>query len=299
MDVICSHEEMQKYARYRKLRLTYRSDSKWAGDAVTPHVLYPNRVEFELLGKYESSLRYVQYTMETLKTTTDWACQDPDNAPMLYAPLEVLYSLKLSHRYYPRNFKKHALDRAMLKHLLGSDALSDITTMRLKETEERIGKLKTPSLDKTAEDFFNDRVSNKLFVHDEIHAVMAHREKPMFEYYKKDASKVACSREKFEALPREARVQGVLEEAYVIALERMILPMIFMQGRPSTASEAFDWALMRICTNLCSGWFREFANSNYRLIWLSRNEYYVEDFLKAFQEGKIRRIGEANVQAQA
>jgi hypothetical protein len=189
--------------------------------------------------------------------------------------------------------------RATLRHFLGDDMIPEITAIRQKETEDRIGKPKTPSLDKSVEDFFNDRVSNKLFIHDEIHAVMAYREKPMFEYYKKDGAKVACSVSKFLALPRTARVQGVLEEAYVIALERMILPMIFMGDKPYTAEDAFDWALMRICTNLCSGWFREFANSNYRLIWLSRNEYYVEDFLKAFQEGKIRRIGEANVQAQA
>jgi hypothetical protein len=47
---------------------------------------------------------------------------------------------------------------------------------------------------------------------------------------------------------------------------------------------------MRICTNLCSGWFRKFATNNYYDIKKLANKNYVEKFLLSLQEEKIKRI---------
>lgn len=65
-----------------------------------------------------------------------------------------------------------------------------------------------------------------------------------------------------------------------------------------TADAAFDWAIMRICTNLCSGWFREFATDYYPAIMYLRNKNYVEKFLEAYESGKIQLIGEAHDKVQ-
>jgi hypothetical protein len=295
LDVICTEEEMRNYAKAHYLDLKQMSDYKWRG---LPQLVGNPFVEFELLEKSESGHMYTLYTVDKLLRPQDLHVFYGSDAPLIYAPLEVLYSIKRAHRHYPRMWKKHAKDRAIMEGLLIKDKLPEITAIREKETEAREGKLKTPSLDKTAEDFFNDKVSNKIFIHDEIHAVMAHREKPMYEYFKKDGAKVACSREKFEELLIGDRMRAVLEEAYVIALERMMIPMLFAGGRPTTADQAFDWAIMRICTNLCSGWFREFATDYYPAITYLRDKNYVEKFLQAYEDGKIQLIGEAHAKSQ-
>lgn len=66
--------------------------------------------------------------------------------------------------------------------------------------------------------------------------------------------------------------------------------MIFGGGRFTTSQEAFDWALMRICTTLCSGWFRQFATDNFYRIKEYYNPKYVEKFLMSYQEGTIKKI---------
>jgi len=115
----------------------------------------------------------------------------------------------------------------------------------------------------------------------------------MFEYIEKDPDdpdSVACSKEKFFELPIGDRIRCVLEESYVIALERCILPMVYEGKPPVTSTEAWDYAIMRICTTLCSGWFREFATMNYSAIKSMRNWGYADKFFQAVQHGKIKRI---------
>ncbi len=206
------------------------------------------------------------------------------------APLEILFSLKKAHRHSPRAFHKHVKDYNLLREILGGkDAFERVTKLRYQETVER-HKLKTPSLNKSTKDFFDDKVSNRTFIHDQIHEVMAFDERPMFEKIKIDPDKVACSKEKFFALTKTQQRQCVQEEAYVIALERAMIPMLFEGEAIANPYEAYKWAVMRICTTLCSGWFREWALENYEHIMFWYDKGYVEKFLKAVEEGRIERI---------
>ena len=66
--------------------------------------------------------------------------------------------------------------------------------------------------------------------------------------------------------------------------------MLFGGSRYTNAQEAFDWSLMRICTNLCSGWFRQFATDNFYRIKEYYNTRYVDKFLMNYQSGSINRI---------
>jgi hypothetical protein len=281
LDVICSKDEALKFAAHYQLTLKELAPHKWAADNAPGF----GHVEFELLEESESGRAYLEY-INTLPES-----ERLHGSFLEWAPASVLYSIKRSHRHYPRMWQKHIWDYHLLKTMVdGVDVLADITKIRERETEERYGKLKTPSLNKNAQDFFDDNVSNRTFVHDDIHAVMAHREKPMFEYIKVSLDKVACSKAKFFELAEADRVRCVLEEAYVIALERCIIPMLFAGGRYTTSEEAIAWAIMRICTTLCSGWFRDYATENYPLIHGYYDRRYVEKFLTAVQEGRIKRI---------
>lgn len=243
-------------------------------------------VEIELVYSNQSSWLYIQWadTMARL----DW--KDFYGFRMDVAPLEMLYSLKRAHRHSPRMFHKHVKDYNLLREVLnGKDTFARVTALRYKETVER-EKLKTPSLNKTAKDFFDDNVSNRTFVHDQIHEVMAFGNRPMFERIKIDPDKVACSKEKFFALTETQQRQCVQEEAYVIALERAMIPMLFEGEAIANPYEAYKWAVMRICTTLCSGWFRDYAVENYDRIMFWYDRDYVEKFLRAVEEGRIVRI---------
>jgi hypothetical protein len=244
-------------------------------------------VEIELVYSYMSSWLYCRFaeSMGTFDKATFYGVE------MDVAPLEMLYSLKRAHRHSPRMFHKHVRDYNRLRTLLnGKDLFPKITAMRYKETVER-ERLKTPSLNKTTKEFFDDKVSNRTFVHDQIHEVMAFGERPMFEKIKIDPNKVACSKEKFfQTLTEIERRRCVQEEAYVIALERAIIPMLFEGEALANAYEAYKWAVMRICTTLCSGWFRDYAVENYDQIMFWYDKDYVEKFLKAVEDGRIKRI---------
>lgn len=284
LDVMCSLEEMKELARQAGLGLTQIADYKWtAKDTLGP-------IEFEIFEQSESARLYNEYVRSNF--TEPELTSNPLGTKIraVIAPLEVLYSIKMSHRHYPRSWKKHIEDLMRMRPFVGVDSLLGITLVREKETAVREGKLKTPSLNKSAAEFFDDNVSNRTFVHDRIHEIMAHQPRPMFEYIKKDVDKVACSKEKFWALPTEDRIRCVLEEAYVIALERCVIPMLFESGKPVSAGDAFDWAIMRICTTLTSGWFREFATLSYDDIMRRRDPQYVEKFLRAYEDGRIKKI---------
>jgi hypothetical protein len=223
---------------------------------------------------------------ESLKMYLDY---DKDN---IYASKEVLYSLKKSHIHYPIKFKKHIHDYCFLNEELdGLDKLESITKINFKETEERLGKLQTPKLNKSVDDFFGQSKDyvKYFFLHDDVHKVMAHYDKPLYEKMIVEKTFALCDKKLWTIFTFEQKCQCVLEEAYVIALERKILPMIFGGGKGFTSDEAFDWALMRICTNLTSGWFREFATNNFFIIKMLYNKNYVEKFLTAYENGDITR----------
>lgn len=202
------------------------------------------------------------------------------------ASTEMLYSIKRSHRFLPRRWEKHIRDYHLLKQFVPVDQMPEITEQRRKEQS----KAKHISLKRTKDEFFDDDVSNHVFEHDQIHEVMAHRARPMFEYIQKEPGVVTCDKNKWAALTPVEQRQCVLEEAYVIALERGIIPMLYEGKRMADSESALQWALMRIGTTLCSGWFRDFAVESYPTIWDERNRTYVDKFLAAVETGKIKRL---------
>jgi hypothetical protein len=210
----------------------------------------------------------------------------------LFASPEVLFSLKKSHINFPIKFEKHIEDYSFLyNHFDGVDFLYDITEINFKETEDRFGKLKTPSLNKTVKEFFGQSKGyvESYFIHDDIHRVMAHYDKPLYEMMRVDKNLAKCEKDMWNLFTFEDKCKCVLEEAYVISLERKIIPMLFGGGRGYTSEGALDWALMRVCTTLCSGWFRKFATNNYYDIKKLVNKNYVEKFLTEYENGNITR----------
>lgn len=210
------------------------------------------------------------------------------------ASLPILFSIKKSHIFKPRNFEKHIKDYSFLGRRFNfQDIHKEITDIRIKEQ----GSNRTLSLNRSRENFFNDKVK-RLFVHDEIHEMIKFRDIPLYRKILKEESSVACSKEKFCALTREEQLESIMEEAIVIALERRIIPFLYQKAPFYSLHEAYCWALKRICTDLTSGWFRWAAIDNYSALTVNfyRARVKIEDFLRAVEQGGIKPINVENIQ---
>ncbi len=202
----------------------------------------------------------------------------------------ILLSIKKGHINFPVNFQKNIEDYNKLLDICDYiDKYPSLTKLRYKETEERLFKLRTPSLMKSSKKFFEQSHDffKSYFIHDHIHKVMSHLDRPLYEYMQNDSNSAMCDKNKWDSFSDEWKDWTVLEEAYVIALERKLIPQIFGGGKFYTSEQAISWSLMRICTTLCSGWFRQWACDNYVRIKSKINSDYLNKFLQAVDKNEI------------
>jgi hypothetical protein len=151
------------------------------------------------------------------------------------------------------------------------DLLEDLTV----KTKEKYGD-KTPKLNKNKKEFFDDYVT-KIYDHDDIHLWTCYYDRPIFEKLKSNKETVWCKKSKWDLLTHEDKIRCVREEAFVIAIERFLL----VKNR-YPPKFAFMNAVTRICTTLCSGWFRDFAIDNW--VEITNCDY---NFWEIFNERKV------------
>lgn len=203
----------------------------------------------------------------------------------MYVPsLDVLYMLKMSHRYLKNS-------PAFLK------TMEDIHTMRKYDVsipgfweEHYQRRMKEqysyahPKLNVTKTDFFNGDGVNYVYDHDSIHEAVKHLDRPAYSYFKPADSQVMVSREMWNDLDEKTRLLSVLEEAYVLAIERSQVPF------PETAPEkSFLMALMKVCTSITSGWWREYAWENYGVVKAMYDEKAITTkFWQGVQNGIVK-----------
>ena len=102
---------------------------------------------------------------------------------------------------------------------------------------------------------------------------------------KADTAEVFCSKEKFLEAPEHIRLATVLEESYVLALERHQIPNNFEPPR----DRSFLIALEKVCTSIASGWWREYAWENYDAVRALYNPDYVDNFHAGLFVGFVKR----------
>jgi hypothetical protein len=203
-----------------------------------------------------------------------------------WANPNVIFTLKKSHRYLKDSphFIKTMNDYQHMKNLGCQipDSLQDWYRKREKETYW----YQHPKLDVTKDKFFNGDNIPYIFDHDDIHKAIKHLDMPAYEYYKSNDKEVFCSKKLFMGCNEEIKLYGVLEESYVLALERSQIPL---PGKWSPR-KSFEYALEKVSTSITSGWFREYAYDNYYKVLNLYNDNYVSNFWKAVDDGKVKRI---------
>lgn len=115
-----------------------------------------------------------------------------------------------------------------------------------------------PNLMQSKEDFFDDAVK-KQYDHDYLHELFAHYDKPLYTTLLRSADLAWCEESKWQKLSHEDKLKCIAEEVQVIATERFMVPNNWKY--PSKL--AYNKALDKVCTTLCSGWFRDYAIDSY------------------------------------
>lgn len=182
--------------------------------------------------------------------------------------------IKRSHLWRNLSFDKHIT--MYHKYLSGSiPSYGSEAFNLLKERTELTMKAfpqKHPKLNVTVEEFFDDYVTKK-YNHDYLHELVAHDGIPMYRKLQQDETKAWCNKDMWYNLTLQEKINCVSEEAYVIGLERFVIPNDW--NFPYRV--AYHKALNKICTTLCSGWFRDFAIDNYPAIYDNFNSSKFEE----------------------
>lgn len=188
--------------------------------------------------------------------------------------------VKRSHLWRDLGFDKH------ITHW--NKYLKEFLEFRSKETEDYLQRRTSatmqmfpqghPKLNQTVEDFFDDAVT-KVFNHDFLHQLYAHHDKPLYTYMQSNPELAWCEKDKWQAFSFDDKIKCVQEEAYVIATERFIVPNNW--NYPHRL--AYFNALKKICTTLCSGWFRDFAIDNHQVLCSSFDAQKVKSVVEYLQ----------------
>lgn len=213
-----------------------------------------------------------------------------------------LYLIKMSHRYKRNSphFLKTMSDIKFLREKEGQweldrwmDNVVNVPILKAREAESY--DYAHPKLNVSSKEFFTGDGVNYIYDHDSIHLAVALLEvpnlagnipTPAYTYYMKDGSEVMTSKEKFMSVPEHVRLYGVYEESCVLALERSQIPHgLGKEGGPS-ARWSFEMALMKVCTSITSGWFREYAWENYQKVLDLYNELGENDYIERFNKNQ-------------
>lgn len=251
----------------------------------------------DLINTYEIEIDFKESSKWLLKnksSISEKLLVDDFNNIFIIPNIEILYLTKKSHINHNIHYSKNIKDYSLLKDYIKKDKLNNYIeyyNLRKKEVSERINR-KNPKLSVSNEDFFNrsKNIVGYIFEHDDIHEAVKHFERPVYEMMKRDFSSAWCEKDMFEKLPHDYKIKCVQEEAYVIALERYI---ILQKGNYKDYKLSYIDALNKICTSLCSGFFRDFAVENYFQIINEYSSNYVEKFKTKLSEGLIKQLDNA------
>lgn len=193
-------------------------------------------------------------------------------------------ALKNTHKYSFHKFEQNRKDIIWIEGIfnkLGVIHQLDAELTQIIAERTSITYKKTPRLQNMQkENFFTNNVKYT-YDHDTIHVAVKMLDRPAYTYYMQDGAEVNCDKTKFEEQPEIVRLYGVLEESYVLALERSVIPF------KSDPDKAFKMALQKVCTSITGGWFREYAWQNYDKVLELYHKSYVDKFNIALSKGEI------------
>jgi hypothetical protein len=199
--------------------------------------------------------------------------------------VNMLYLLKLSHRYLKDSphFLKTMRDIQTLRKLGAEvpEAYQNFYKQRMADTYTNT----LPKLNMSKGGFFDVSTGVPyVYDHDSIHEAVRHLQHPAYWHFKPADSEVMVSKAMWDTLPHFIKLYAVLEESYVLSLERSLIPFPGIK----TPKEGFDMAFMKVCTSITSGWFREFCYNSYDEVQELYNDSYISKFKAGVVNGTVK-----------
>lgn len=235
-----------------------------------------SNLEFEIIQPGTSSellQKIVENNEESMETPFGWV-----------PTFDMLFTIKSSHKYLKNSphFWKNVLDYHVMKSLgaVVRPEYQDFFKLRQKETYNYAH----PKLNVDKDSFFKDDAIQYVYDHDTIHVSVARGDHPAYTYYMKEGAQVQTEKSKFFNSSREIQLNGVIEEAAVLAIERSLVPHPGIM----TPEQAWKFALAKVCSSITSGWFREFAYENVLEILKLYPVGYWEKFQKDVEVGVVK-----------
>jgi hypothetical protein len=196
--------------------------------------------------------------------------------------LNALYAMKMSHRYLKDSpYFLKTMSHIKMMRSLGAQ-LTPYYSEWMKVREAETYCYTHPNLDTKKDSFFKDETFY-IHDHDTLHDAVKLGSRPAYSYILADGAEVKCSVDKFNSLEYNQKLNCALEESYVLALERSLVPNNF---KPDP-DKAFKMALMKVCTSITSGWFREWCWENYDNVITQYSGEYVNKFNASLDRGDI------------
>lgn len=255
-DIVGTEEEYSKFTNHETMRI---SDKK--------RVACMDRtiIEFEIALPGSSA----EILLDLVKT--------PDVGFGKIAPLDLLYTIKKSHRFLKNSnfFWKTFRDYHTMKNSGARVRQEYLEFFRLREEETY--NYKHPSLKQDKKNFFSEDQIKYIYDHDTIHEAVKIYDNPAYTYFQTDGAEVECDKEKFFKLPLAIQRAAVKEEASVLALERSLIP----HPGVLTPAQAWKMAYSKVASSITSGWFREFAYED----GLEIIKYWPSDYFERFKQG--------------
>lgn len=210
-------------------------------------------IDFELAWRDSTAEEFMALCRKT-KTSIN------NGFPVVWVPsIDDLYALKKSHRFLRNSphFQKTRQDLLRMERELNA-SVPDYLAGWLKRREAETYSYGHPKLNQGKGSFFSGDGIDYVYDHDTIHKSMAIGRVPAYTLFQRLGSEVAVDRDRWDELTEHQRLCSVVEESYVLAIERSQVPF------PNTAPErSFRIALMKVCTSITSGWWREYAYTHY------------------------------------
>lgn len=157
-----------------------------------------------------------------------------------------------------------------------------------REVEARTPPVHRASMRAPNEAFFGEFKHDdiRLYEHDDLHRTTCYYDEPLYLKAKDDRSLAIVPRHNFERMSHLDRSRLVREECHAIALERVVIPARAL-NLPCDPAHAYLYALHRICTDLATGWFREFAIETFAEL-ASADTDFAGRFEHAVASGDVR-----------
>lgn len=168
--------------------------------------------------------------------------------------------IKRSHLWRDLSFQKHITHyHQYLSKFYSQSTQADTQFLNKRiELTKRLYPKGNPNLMQKKNEFFSDAVTKK-YEHDWLHELVAFYDKPLYSRLLRTPELAWCERDKWETFTDTEKVQCVAEETYVIAIERFMVPNEWKFPEKLAYIKSLD----KVCTTLCSGWFRDYAIDNY------------------------------------